>query len=112
MSNTSSMNAKSIGIVAYLWIIGWIIALVYHNNNKTEFGAFHIRQALGLMILWFAVTLFNFILAVMDLGLFGWVLNVTLVIFGILGFIGAVQGEKKLIPAFGEQFQEWFKGIA
>jgi len=25
--------------------------------------------------------------------------------------ISAVQGEMKPVPVFGEQFQEWFKGI-
>jgi len=29
----------------------------------------------------------------------------------VLGFVGAIQGERKLIPVLGAQFQDWFKGI-
>ena len=112
MTETSSDNGKTVGIVAYLWLIGWVIALILHNNNKTEFGGFHLRQALGLMILWLVVTFINFILGIMNIGIIGWVFSIALFVFWLLGFIGAIQGEKKLIPALGEQFQEWFKGIA
>ena len=30
----------------------------------------------------------------------------------IIGLIGAIQGEEKKIPLFGDIFQDWFKGIA
>ncbi len=54
------MNAtnddKTVAIISYITLFGWIIATVLHNNNKTELGAFHIRQTLGLyltgIILW------------------------------------------------------------
>ena len=45
------MKPKTIAIVAYLTIIGWIIALVMNNNNKSEFASFHIRQSLGIILL-------------------------------------------------------------
>ncbi|MEM9160434.1 MAG: hypothetical protein AAGB46_15415, partial [Verrucomicrobiota bacterium] len=43
------MDPKTRGIVAYLTLIGWIIALVT-NNPKDELASFHIRQMLGLML--------------------------------------------------------------
>ena len=43
-------DKKWIGVVAYITIIGWIVAIIVNNNpeNKTEFGSFHIRQFLGI----------------------------------------------------------------
>lgn len=46
-------NDNLVGILAYITLIGWIVALVMNNDKQGEtksFGAFHLRQALGLMI--------------------------------------------------------------
>ena len=111
MTETSSDNGKTIGIVSYLWIIGWVIALVMHNGNKTEHGAFHVRQSLGLMLLWVGVTIINFVLGMAGITFVGWIFSLAIFVLWLLGFIGAIQGEKKPIPALGAQFQEWFKGV-
>ncbi len=111
MSETSSGDGKTIAIVSYLWLVGWVIALIMHNNNKSELGAFHLRQTLGLMILWFCVWVINVVLVLMDIPFVGWIFSLALFVLWLLGFIGAIQGEKKLIPVLGEQFQDWFKGI-
>ncbi|WP_339831686.1 hypothetical protein [uncultured Altibacter sp.] len=108
MTNTSADNGKTVAILAYITIIGWIIALVMHNDKKTDFGAFHIRQALGIMVV--AVVL-SIIISVVGIPILGWILQLAILVFWILGFIGAIQGEKKLVPLLGEQFQDWFKGI-
>ena len=62
MTETSSDNGKTIGIISYLTLIGWIIALVMHSSNKTEQGAYHIRQSLGLIVLYVAVWIINFVI--------------------------------------------------
>ncbi|MEM7186747.1 MAG: hypothetical protein AAF466_08825 [Bacteroidota bacterium] len=111
MSESSSDNGKTVGIIAYLWLIGWVIALVMHNGNKTDHGAYHVRQALGLMILWLGVTIINTILAFAGIPFVGYIFSLGLLVLWILGFIGAIQGEKKPIPLLGEQFQQWFKSI-
>lgn len=108
MTETTSDNGKTIGIIAYLTLIGWIIALVMHNGNKTEHGAFHIRQSLGLILLYVLVYILNMVIGI---AILGWVLSLALLILWILAFIGAIQGEKKLVPVLGAQFQDWFKGI-
>ena len=36
----SSDDGKNIAIIAYLTLIGFIIALIQHNNNKTRLGAY------------------------------------------------------------------------
>jgi len=111
MSESSTDNGKTVGIIAYLWIIGWVIALVMHNGNKTEHGAYHVRQSLGIMILWLAITIINTVLTMAGVGVVGYILSLGLFVLWLLGFIGAIQGEKKPVPVLGEQFQEWFKSI-
>lgn len=100
MSN--STEDKTVAIVSYITFIGWIIALVLNSNQKTDLGAFHLRQALGLfitgMILWWIPVI-------------GWILNIVVFIFWLIGLINAIQGETKPVPIVGDFYQNLFKGI-
>jgi len=46
------MDKKTLSIVAYVTIIGWIIAFVVHKNNtdKHSLVRYHLEQALGIFI--------------------------------------------------------------
>ena len=107
-STNANVDPKVVGIVSYLTLIGWIVALVL-NNPKTEFGSFHLRQALGIILLAFAS---GFVMVIPILGwLAGFAGYILAFILWIIGFIGVVQGEQKLVPVLGEKFQEWFKSV-
>ncbi len=99
------MDGKTKAIVAHLWWIGWVIALVVNSSEKDEFASFYIRQNLGLLILSFVTLLFRFSLTLMSL------VSLALFIFWLLSLIGALQGEKKETPVVGKYFQDWFKGL-
>ncbi len=103
-----SRDPKTIAIVAYLTIVGCIIAMIW-NNPRSEQASFHIRQSLGLMLIWMGsrfvafVPFFGHTLARgLSLGAF---------VLLIIGLIGAVQGQQKPVPVLGEYFQEWFKTL-
>lgn len=104
----TSDNGKTIAIISYITIIGWIIALIMHSSNRTALAAFHIRQMLGIMLLGI---LLSILLSYVGIPVLGWVLQVGVIVLWVLGLISAIQGELKPIPLLGEQFQEWFKGI-
>ena len=115
-ANTTTMDGKSIAIISYLTIIGWIIAFVMHSNNKSQLGAFHLRQSLFLMLTGFttaiAQSLFFFI------PLLGWLVSILLylVLLGlfvlwIIGLIAAINGEEKKVPILGDKAQQLLKGI-
>ena len=108
MENSTVNEGKTTAIIAYLWIIGWIIAFIINNDKKNSFASFHIRQALGLVIL---LTIINILDWQIGLGIISWILDIGIFVLWILGFIGAIQGEEKKVPLLGDQFQEWFKGI-
>ena len=98
------MDDKTKSIVAHLTIIGWIIALVQNQNDKGDLTSFYLRQTLGIYV----ISLLSW-LPIPVLPLLIWILCV---IMWIISFVGSLSGEKKLIPAIGEMFQQWFKGIS
>jgi uncharacterized membrane protein len=108
MENTLENDGKTIGIIAYITLIGWIIAILMNSSKKNEYASFHIRQMLGLILLSIVISILTMNI---NLGLFGTILSVLLLVLWVIGFVGAIQGERKLVPIIGENFQEWFKGI-
>jgi uncharacterized membrane protein len=95
-------NIRLIGVLSYITIIGWIIAMVMHSNNRSEFGAFHLRQSLGLLLTGFV---------------FGWIpvlgliAGIIILVFLIIGLVYAVRDEQTTVPLVGEFFQQIFRGI-
>ncbi|MEN8225790.1 MAG: hypothetical protein ABFS05_10570 [Bacteroidota bacterium] len=98
----SSSNAQLIAIVSYLTFIGWIIAFVLYQNDKSELASCHIRQSLGLFIL--GIILFW-------IPVLGWILSLVVLVLWIIGLIYAAQGEAKPIPIVGQFFLDLFKGL-
>ena len=95
-------NAKLVAILSYITIIGWIIALILHQNNKTALGGFHLRQALLLMI---AAVILSWI------PMIGMILGIVVFVFWILGLVSAIHGKQKELPLIGKYAQQWFKGL-
>ncbi|MAT89409.1 MAG: hypothetical protein CMC35_01850 [Flavobacteriaceae bacterium] len=105
-------EGKTIAIISYITLIGLIIAFVMNNEKKNDFAAYHIRQSLGLVLLYLAVWVLFFVLAfLINIPFLSTVLYLGLLVLWILGLLAAIQGEKKPVPIVGAQFQQWFKGI-
>lgn len=102
-------KSKNTAIIAYLTIIGSVIAIFMNQEgNKSEFASFHIRQAFGLFLSFFMLGYFvgyaNSWTATSAFYIFYFIL-------WIYGFLGALQGEKKEIPVVGSFFQNTFKSL-
>lgn len=93
------MNGKTIAIVSYITIIGWVIALILNNNEKNSFASFHIRQSLGLNLLWMVLSI---------IPVLGWIIGLILV---ILGLLTAIAERMVPVPVVGQYFQDWFKTL-
>lgn len=107
---------KTMAVVAYLTLIGWVVALVMNNEKsgaERRFTAFHLRQMLGLMILAFVVWILK--VPLLFIPFIGWlisfVLSVGLLILWALGIAGAAKGEQKELPYIGAPIQAMFRGI-
>jgi len=115
-------SGKTVGIISYLTIIGWLIAYFgMHQNNKTAQGSYQLRQTLLLHIVSFVVWIvFDFVIRALlftSLGflaiasLINFVLWAGFLVLWIIGLIGAINGEKKPIPLIGDRAQSMFSGI-
>lgn len=104
------------GIVAYITIIGFIVALVLYGQpgKKNAFNGFHLRQVLGLALIWIAASLVLGVMAVIPiinflaLPLFPLVGFAFLVLW-IIGLVSAVNGQQKPVPVLGATIQDVFK---
>lgn len=81
----------SIAIIAYLTWIGFIVALILNKDNNNDFVKFHLNQALVL-------NLFAFIGLI---PLIGWLIDIVVFVFWIMGIINAAKGEMKELPIIG-----------
>lgn len=95
-------DAKLIAILSYVTIVGWIIAMIMHQSQKTKLGGFHIRQSLMIMITGFVLSFIPII---------GWFLSIFVFILWIMGLIYAIEGKQKKVPVIGDLGQRWFKGL-
>jgi len=100
-------NGKTVAILSYFWWIGLLIAFIMNNQKRTYLGTFHIRQAMGLSLLSFAIGLIakyvnGSIASILFMGLF---------ILWVIGLLSAIKKEEKPVPLVGEKFQELFKTL-
>jgi uncharacterized membrane protein len=97
---------KTVAIVAYFTLIGFIVAIVLHGNKKTKLGAYHLRQMLGLILTSFAAGI------IMAIPVLGWLLIIPLWIFLLVlwipGLMAAINGQMKPTLLLGEHYQKWF----
>ena len=105
----SAAPDKTLGIVAYLTIIGLVAALILNKDKKEPFASFHIRQSLGLLVTGIALWIVGVIPIV------GWLISILGTIFilvlWIMGFINALNGKEQGVPVLGNKYSEWFKNI-
>ena len=88
-------NDKAMGIVSYITLIGFLVALFAGANNgrRTQYLNFHLNQSLILII----ANVISGIIANFSSAL-GGLLSLAVFVFWIMAFIGAVKGETKSLP--------------
>lgn len=109
MESNLEKPGKDIGLIAYLTLIGLIVAMVMNNDKKTEFGRYHIRQSLGVFLTGFSLFIISFIPYI------GWVISFLgfffVIFLLIMGILNAVNGRMEPVPLLGERYNEWLKNM-
>lgn len=103
------MNNKTLSIVSYITLIGWLIAYFSGKDNADSLLKYHLRQSLGLLIVGFifnaALVIFAFVVpALVYLGYIGYAFWVLL----IIGIINASNEVEKPLPVIGKMFEGKF----
>lgn len=89
------MTKKATGIVAYITLIGWLIAFFAGDREGAKF---HLNQALILLLANIVCTLLGYIPIVKYLT---WIISIFLFVCWIIGLVAACKEEEKEIPLIG-----------
>ncbi len=99
-------NPKVTSIIAYIGIIGVLIAMSINGDEKNKFVSFHVRQGLGLSLLCLIISL-----SLKDIGIpyFFWFYLIFMVSVKVFGIRAALNMKETLFPVIGSIFQKWFR---
>jgi len=108
MDNTTISEGKTYAILAYLTLIGAVIAIILNSTKKNRFTAFHIRQGLGLCLTYM---LLGYFISQFD----SWLISISfwigLSLLFIYGIISAIKGKTREVPLLGRLYQNIFSNI-
>jgi len=106
------MNNKTLSIVSYITLIGWLVAYFSGKENADSLLKYHLKQSFGLMIvsIIFNIALTILISIVPSLSFLGLAGLVFLVIL-IIGIINAANEVEKPLPLIGKMFEGKFAFI-
>ncbi|WP_127020195.1 hypothetical protein [Flagellimonas beolgyonensis] len=102
-------TGKTTAIVAYITIVGCLIALTMNLEPKNAFARFHIRQAFGIHILFHALAI---ILTYTEIVYLAFPIYILYFALWNFGFLQALNGKTKPLPFLGAYFQKWFTFIS
>ena len=108
-AQSSGLDPKTIAVIAYLTVIGLVIAFILNNENKNTFATYHIKQSLGLTV----ISLGLFIVGMLPI--LGWIISflgsIFLLVLWIIGLVNAINNNTKPVPILGKYFEDWFKNV-
>ena len=107
--NNSIEDGKSTAITSYILIVGVLIAMSMNSEKKNPFASFHIRQSLGLSLLFISLGLIVSPFDSPNISIAMWVFVSVLWGFGLFS---AIRGETTPVPLLGNLFQKWLKSIS
>ena len=115
----SGAEDKTVAILSYLTLLGFIVAIVLHSSKKTKLGAFHLRQVLGyilsliaawiciaiMMLVLFMVLAFMKSVLLILVPLLYIAFGISVFVLWVMGLIAAINGQMKPMPVVGPIYQ-------
>ncbi len=104
----NAREGKTTAIIAYLTMVGALIAITMNVEPKHSFARFHTRQAFGLHLMFIGFAIF---LSVW-FNKYAWYgLYAAYMACWFYGFLGALSNKEPSVPVLGPYFQKWFTFI-
>lgn len=105
-------NPRTGAVVAYITIIGWLIAyFALYNKDRNGLTAFHLRQALMLHVLSFLINILTYSLMLSTGRFIAMIFALALFIFYLMGIFSAAGNKKTPIPIIGSWAQSVFRNL-
>ncbi|WP_282161731.1 hypothetical protein [Ulvibacterium marinum] len=101
MNQQTKEDGKTIAIIAYITIIGLIIAFIMNNSKNNPFAKFHIGQSFRIAVLGIA----NAVLSTMlpsSLSIVSTIIGLGVLVLWILGLINAINLKEEPVPIIGK----------
>lgn len=109
-NNTTQEEGATPALIGYIFLLGWLIAYFgMHTSKPSKLGAFHLRQALIVHLVFLILPY-----AAYYLPFGGWIGNFSYLlylVFVVMGLTSAQRKELKPLPLFGEIAQNSFQFI-
>ena len=108
MDNQDIADGKNIAVISYLTIFGTIIAFFSNKDKKSDFAAFHIRQAIGLWLTFFVL---GYVISAFDSWLITFCFWMFFRVYFNYRFKNPAAGRPQSVPLIGSFFQKLFSTI-
>lgn len=111
IKNFTVMDNKTLSIVSYITIFGWLISFVLGKDKPNSLLKYHLKQSLGLVI--FSILLsviINVLFMVIKTNILG-IFGLLPLVLAIIGIINAANEVEKPLPLIGKMFEDKFSFI-
>jgi uncharacterized membrane protein len=109
------MDKKTLSIISYITIIGWVIAYLSYNKleEKSNVTRYHLKQSFGVAILSILLSVvlnvigrfFPSLASILSLA------SLVILLLWIFGIINAMNQQEKPVPLVGGMFENKFSFI-
>lgn len=104
------MDRKTLAIISYISIIGWLIAYFQYKDSKRDpFVSYHLKQSLGIavisIVLGIAINVVVRMVPALAMVVYA---NIAILVLWVLGILNALNGLKKPVPVVGPMFEQKF----
>lgn len=105
------MDKKTLSIVSYITIIGWLIAY-FSNSEKTSLAKYHLKQSFGLFLTSVVVgIILGVLLSIIPIPFIDNIYSLAILVLIIIGILNASKEEEKPLPIIGAMFENKFDFI-
>lgn len=123
----STDDGKTVATIAYLTLIGFVLAIIQHGSNKTKLGAYHLRQVVGFIVTGIGSAIFLWLISIPMLymnmsyqnianyaafiSIVSFIVWIGLLVCTIISFVNALNGRAKPAPIFGKLYENLFSNM-